>query len=310
MRIFKGLLALLMVPMLLPLSTGVASEKNDFYIIEDGNQRYLTEAELWDWQYEALGYIYNEFFARHGRAFRPGEKYDVFFRDQAWYAVNPKYHYGLLNPMEQANEKLVHQVLRDMRAQKTTNLTGKALPHSKEEAQSEDVMSFRSYHLAEGQKLEVYTGPGVNYVRSANGKASVSTNENVKIAGVENGWVVIEYEINNGSKRIGYVNRHGLKDKLDLDEMEFYYDPGKTAEDCILTDEPDGNETPLMQLKAETSVTLLGPYGEWCYVEVETEDGLARGFIPRSSASGWGQTDEEEQTDEAYGWEDETEYNG
>lgn len=44
---------------------------NNFYIVDDSDSRYLTRDELWEWQYDALGYIYNEIFARHGRPFRP-----------------------------------------------------------------------------------------------------------------------------------------------------------------------------------------------------------------------------------------------
>lgn len=29
-----------------------------------------------------------------GRPFRAGEKYDVYFRSQAWYQVNSQYRYG------------------------------------------------------------------------------------------------------------------------------------------------------------------------------------------------------------------------
>ena len=47
---------------------------NNFYIVDDSDSRYLTRDELWEWQYDALGYIYNEIFARHGRPFRPGER--------------------------------------------------------------------------------------------------------------------------------------------------------------------------------------------------------------------------------------------
>ena len=44
---------------------GTASASN-FYLIEDSNTRLLTRDELWEWQYDALGYVFNEIFARHG----------------------------------------------------------------------------------------------------------------------------------------------------------------------------------------------------------------------------------------------------
>lgn len=77
------------------MPAALASGLNNYFIIPDSDTRLLTEEELWGWQYEAVGYIYNEIFARHGRPFRAGEKYDVYFRSQAWYQVNSQYRYGL-----------------------------------------------------------------------------------------------------------------------------------------------------------------------------------------------------------------------
>lgn len=65
------------------MPAALASGINNYFIIPDSDTRLLTEEELWGWQYEAVGYIYNEIFARHGRPFRAGEKYDVYFRSQA-----------------------------------------------------------------------------------------------------------------------------------------------------------------------------------------------------------------------------------
>ncbi|MDO5023061.1 MAG: hypothetical protein Q4E07_07000, partial [Eubacteriales bacterium] len=41
----------------------------------------------------------------------------------------------------------------------------------------------------QGQKYPVYQGPGEEYARSGNGKASVSTNDWVQVFGEENGWL-------------------------------------------------------------------------------------------------------------------------
>ena len=45
------------------------------YLIPDSNTRHLTEEELWEWDYESLGFIYHEIFARHGFIFNPGGQY-------------------------------------------------------------------------------------------------------------------------------------------------------------------------------------------------------------------------------------------
>lgn len=142
------------------MPAALASGLNNYFIIPDSDTRLLTEEELWGWQYEAVGYIYNEIFARHGRPFRAGEKYDVYFRSQAWYQVNSQYRYGLLNSVEQANERLAHQVLEDMRARNTLNPQGRSLPLGKAQANPQTVLDFRAYDLSPNQKLDVYSGPG------------------------------------------------------------------------------------------------------------------------------------------------------
>lgn len=264
---------------------------NNFYIVDDSDSRYLTRDELWEWQYDALGYIYNEIFARHGRPFRPGERYDLYFRAQAWYEPDPNYHFGLLNAVEQANEALVHQVLQEMRDQKTANPNGKPLPRSEADVPENDQLDFRSYELTPGQRLDVYTGPGSNFFRAANGKASVSTNESIKFAGEENGWAAIEYEVGANNRRIGYVNLNQVKDKMHLRELELLYDSGLTITECILTDEPDGSHTAIATLKPLTEIVLLGRYldrrnGDWAYIDVQTEAGLVRGFVDNSCVTG------------------------
>ena len=148
------------------MPAALASGINNYFIIPDSDTRLLTEEELWGWQYEAVGYIYNEIFARHGRPFRAGEKYDVYFRSQAWYQVNSQYRYGLLNSVEQANERLAHQVLEDMRARNTLNPQGRPLPLSNAQANPQTVLDFRAYDLSPNQKLDVYSGPGTGYYRS------------------------------------------------------------------------------------------------------------------------------------------------
>lgn len=288
---------------------------NDYYIIEDSDSRYLTRDELWEWQYDALGYIYNEIFARHGRPFRPGERYDIYFKAQAWYEPNPRYHFGLLSTVEQTNERLVHQVLQEMRDEKTTNPNGKPLPRSGAEVRVDenDQLRFLSYELTPGQKLDVYTGPGSNYYRSANGKASVSTNRSLKIAGEENGWAAIEYDVGSNDRRIGYIRLNQVKDRLNLDELELLYDSGLIVRECALTDEPDGSRTSITTLKPLTEITLLGCYidgrdKEWAYLDVQTEVGLVRGFVDISCVTGSPGEYLDGLDADSYDWESENAY--
>ena len=84
-RIATLLLALLLV------GTAATACAANFYLIEDSNTRELTREELWTWQYDALGYVFNEIFARHGYHFEPGGKYESYFMAQDWYHENEVY---------------------------------------------------------------------------------------------------------------------------------------------------------------------------------------------------------------------------
>ena len=99
----------------------------------------------------------------------------MYFRSQAWYQVNSQYRYGMLNSVEQANERLAHQVLEDMRARNTLNPQGRPLPLSNAQANPQTVLDFRAYDLSPNQKLDVYSGPGTGYYRSALDKKGFNT---------------------------------------------------------------------------------------------------------------------------------------
>lgn len=67
---------MLMVLAALLLSISIASAELN-YILPDSNSRELTWDEVARWDYETLGYAFNEIFARHGYVFHPGEKYAI-----------------------------------------------------------------------------------------------------------------------------------------------------------------------------------------------------------------------------------------
>lgn len=107
----KKLASFLCATLLFASALSAASASN-FYLIADSDTRELTRDELWEWQYEALGYILNEIFARHGYHFIPGQKYDNYFRAQTWYRENEQYdsnqgiYKRLMTDVEWRNERL------------------------------------------------------------------------------------------------------------------------------------------------------------------------------------------------------------
>ena len=105
---------MLMVLAALLLSIGIASAELN-YILPDSNSRELTWDEVARWDYETLGYAFNEIFARHGYVFHPGEKYDNYFSCQPWYMPNRDTNnqravYPYLNATEWVNYELIKEV--------------------------------------------------------------------------------------------------------------------------------------------------------------------------------------------------------
>ncbi|MFH1513533.1 MAG: YARHG domain-containing protein [Bacillota bacterium] len=277
-------IAVLLALLVLLTAQGGALASN-FYIVPDSGSRRLTQAELWEWQYDALGYILNEIFARHGFPFDPAGKYYPYFFNQSWYKEDASFTYDWLNDTEWHNERLVKDVRAEMRRTENYNLNGKAVPGI-EQPMHNIPWGFTEYPFSPGQKLNVYSGPGTNYVRGANGKASVSTNGSVYVFGWENGWLMILYRLNNGGGRIGYVNGSQLIDSVQTANLSFSYQPTEVLRNCSITDDPMVSAAPLATLPSGTNVTFLCWMQNntgWAYVEANTADGLMRGCIPADS---------------------------
>ncbi len=258
------------------------------YLIPDSNTRQLTEAELWEWDYESLGYILNEIFARHGYNFIPGEKYDYYFNCMPWYTPNAdsdnqRACYSQLTSVEWYNEGLIKDVRATMRALGTKNSGGKSV-WDYFSTGFDTLQGFEYVQLRTGQKLAVYSAPSVSSWRGANGKAMVSTNGNVMAAGWESGWLLVMYETNNGSVRVGYINSADIRGGVPIDvRLQFEYTPATVARACELTDDPARCYASITRLNAGARVTYLTTYfnrNAWAYVETTTGGKTVRGFLP------------------------------
>ena len=280
----KRCLALLLTVLVcLPMLPAQAA---NIYLIPDSNKRELTEAELWEWQYDALSFVLNEIFARHGFTFDPDGRHHRWFNSQSWYRMNPTLTraqcYDRLSPLEWRNEVLVKQVRQQMRDMGTKNLGGKTLPELEPDLLNiPDI--FEEYLFTPKQRIDVYTGPGTQYVRGANGKAMVSTNGTVYVAGVENGWVLLLYRTNKGAARMGYGLASSIKDTVYARLPTVSYARAHITRPCSITDDPVSAGSPLAKLQAGHSVTYLMPLNNshsWAFVEAQTEIGLVRGCVP------------------------------
>ncbi len=270
------------------LFTTPISKAASQYIIKDSNTRYLTWDELMEWDYESIGFLFNEIFARHGYNFRPGEKYDLYFNTRPWYTPNDNPNnteacYPYLNEVEWYNEKLCKDLMAEMRNSKWYNPGGKNFRDYVEWG-FDVLLGFDFIELRADQRLDIYSAPTTNSYRGANGKAKLSTNGAVYIAGIEQGWYFAMYETNNGSVRVGYFESSKLKDNIFVPNLQFAYEDATVNRYTFITDDPAKTNSTILYLNEGTSVTYLNTYmnsSTWAYIETTMPEGkLVRGFVP------------------------------
>lgn len=279
-RFYCLLLCLVMLPI------GAMAERA--YLIPDSDTRKLTKAELWQWDYESLGYILNEIFARHGYNFIPGQQYDYYFSCMPWYKPNENPNnqqacYSQLSSVEWYNENLVKEVRQEMRDQKTQN-SGAQSVWDFFSTGFDTLQGFDYVEMKAGQTLPVYSAPSTGAWRGANGKACVSTSGIVWAAGWESGWLLVMYETNNGSVRVGYVNSGDMRSAAPINtRLSFEYKQATLTSSVSLTDDPARSYSSIMNLRKGGQVTYLTSFfnsSAWDYVETTCDGKTVRGFIP------------------------------
>ena len=272
---------------LLVLLTAAGALADRMYVLPESNSRKLTWEEIDYWDYESLGYAFNEIFARHGYNFNPGQDYDNYFRAMPWYTPNddPRNQvacYPKLNSVEWYNVDLIKEV----RAAKKKNDYGHSIWDSFSTG-FDTLQGFGFIQLRSGQKLPVYSAPSEKAWRGNSGKASVSTNGAIYAAGWDGDWLLIMYETNKGSVRVGYVNGNKVRGGIPVDvSLRFSHDPATVLADCTLTDDPARSGTSITTLKAGTQVTYLTRYynnSAWDYVETTVGGKVTRGFVRAGS---------------------------
>ena len=138
--------------------------------------------------------------------------------------------------------------------------------------------------LRTGQNLPVYSAPSRNSWRGANGKASVGTNGAIYSAGWENGWLLVMYETNSGSVRVGYVSGDDIRGGVPMDtSLTFSYATATLNAGTALTDDPAMRKTTIAQLRVGTLVTYLTCFfnkSAWDYIETTVDGQTTRGFVP------------------------------
>ena len=135
-----------------------------------------------------------------------------------------------------------------------------------------------------GKKYEVYSGPGTDYLRAANGKATVSTNDWIQVFGKDGGWILIQYAINKDHMRFGWIPEKALPKSAAVDELRFSWGAATLLTTAAVTDDPLFSQSPLMTLPEGTRVSVLADMGDWVYIEVTTSDSV-RGFLKRDQVA-------------------------
>jgi len=280
----KRLLCLVLILCLCPL---YALGEGD-WLMADSDTRLFTEAELWLWDQESLGYILNEIYARRGYRFPEGSAYADYFSGKSWYTPNPRGNnltgcLMLLTDTERANADLARRVMDEMSVKGTVNGdSGRSLWDTGPVVRP---LNFTLTKFKRGQKFIVYSGPSKKALRTNNKKASVSTNGDVWTAGYEGSWLLVLYETNGGSIRVGYIDSKKVKGKLDVDtQLEFAYAPAVITKKCDYTDDPALNGKKMATLKKDAKVTYLTYYfindKQWAYIETKVGKQQSRGFVP------------------------------
>ena len=211
------------------------------YLIEDSNTRQLTREELWQWDYETLMYIINEIMARHGYVFNSGGEYEAYFLQRPWYTPNTNSDnqtmvYDKLSTLEWYNERLAKQVRQEMRDTQNYNTGGL----NWRDVIGDDTageLNFAYTYFKGDQRFDVYSAPSTSSWRGANGKAVVSTNGPVYVAGGENGWLLVMYDTNAGAVRVGYIRGSGTGN-VNAEYLDFAYTTVTLSRSVSLTDDP------------------------------------------------------------------------
>ena len=146
-------------------------------------------------------------------------------------------------------------------------------------------LSAQKIKFTGGQKFPVYSGPGMEYERAANGKAAVSTNDWIQVFGTENGYIMIQYALSSSQMRIGYIDQSSLPKNTSVSPLRFTWEDAEITASTFLTDDPLNSQTRTRTLSAGQQVKWLSTMGNWAYVEITGSGQPIRGFVPASTIS-------------------------
>ena len=147
------------------------------------------------------------------------------------------------------------------------------------------VTAFDTPLFPDGGLFAVYTGPGGNYLRGANGKARVGTNGWIRVYGTDGDWALVEYSITDDQWRQGYIAKVNLPADVQVEPLLWARVAGKLSIACDLTDDPNCARQPLCSLANNLPVTLLATCRDMVYIECRHQNSMVRGYVPLSAVT-------------------------
>ena len=137
-------------------------------------------------------------------------------------------------------------------------------------------------HFAPNQRFDVYTGPEKQYMREADGKASLSTNDWVLVFGEEDGWLMVLYRVNEKQMRFGFIEATQEQAGVSVPVFSWADEPVKVS--GRMTNDPFYGASVTVPGQGYWDALpgrLIGAFGsEWAYVEMTAESGApVRGFV-------------------------------
>lgn len=320
----KRMLVSALLCCLMAVTAATASACGSFVLIYDSDTRLLFEDEVRGYHYDTLGYVLNEIVARHGYHFDPEGRYYRHFEHIDYREPHDTGFPYMEAPASVSNEEIIAG-LSDIELQNIALI--KRVMKEKREAHdesgyfadwmcSEDFDSVYVCPVGEpvdvdmpiNLRIPVYSGPGENYLRGADGAAMVCTNDDISAYGFDGDWLMITYMVDPQARktRVGYIHKDEFRRELyhpecmdseyrrsedPILQLKFTSVPMTLTADADLTDDPAGAQTPLVRVKSGEAVTVLmtfpadGPASrtgvDWAYVEYAGQKPV-RGFIPQS----------------------------
>lgn len=205
--------------------------------------------------------------------YTPGEKAD-WYDGYAFDTMKREYAYGVYdNRFAAFNFSDFPKTIEEARA-KLTNP-----PVTPTDFYTPETITLRA-----GEKYDVFSAPGRDSYRAANGKAVMSTNDWVQIFGEEDGWLLVQYDISRDRMRFGYIDASALPKNAQVQSLSWYDLPEQTLKYSVsVTDDPLASAASICTLNAGEKVRVLSSFDNWYYIEATDGYGrLLRGFVPMS----------------------------